>query len=113
LLIHAAKRPVDEVGKSLLEQVRDCGINLEISELPLGAIVADCELKDCLKIEENWRRISRFEQLCGNYQTGRFAWELKNTKLIDPPIAARGAQGLWIPTQDLRQQLTKEDLCRK
>lgn len=71
--------------------------------LPLGAIVATCELVDCEKIaRQKWWKIdgvtwilSDAERALGDYAPGRDAWLLANIRPLLEPIPAKGAQGLW------------------
>lgn len=52
------------------------------------------------------------EYLFGNYEPGRFAFELEILEVFDPPIPAKGAQGLWTwtrPASDLSDPLTPEE----
>lgn len=81
--------------------------------LPLGAIVATCTLADVVPTESlvpcidvgnrGWgiQAIGRVPLIdpdqCpyGDYSPGRFAWLLDDVKPIDPPIPAKGRQGLW------------------
>lgn len=66
--------------------------------LPLGAIVAICDLKGCWPIDDQGHGpilISEQEKAFGDYTPGRFMWMLGNGKRVDPPIPARGKQGLW------------------
>lgn len=99
LAIHAAKRKPeladDETGKYMMDAL--ASENVVWSMLPLGAIVAICELVDCYPVEELWPDLTsmEYEQAFGNYSAGRFAWELGVVKMVDPPIPARGFQGLW------------------
>lgn len=74
--------------------------------LPLGAIVAICELVDCVPTEHvrsikivrrgdhEWLWTEQ-EKAFGDYAPGRFAWLLANVRPLDTPIKVRGALGLW------------------
>jgi activating signal cointegrator 1 len=75
--------------------------------LPLGAIVAVCDLVDCVSTDlfssvqrgtEIWQvppgNMSR-EYSFGDYSPGRFAWLLSNIRALPEPIPAKGALGLW------------------
>lgn len=80
-----------------------------IDELPFGAIVATCTLKDCriIGLELNgvptisaddmltYTPILGNERAFGNYAAGRFAWLLSNIRALAEPIPAKGALGLW------------------
>ncbi len=66
-------------------------------KLPLGCIVATCEIYDCLITSgpppEN-HLVSPFERDWGNYAEGRFAWLLRNVKPITP-VPCVGRQGFF------------------
>lgn len=79
-------------------------------DLPLGAVVATCELVDVIPTErtlegeaDGWRTagldrvlvVSPRERHFGDYSEGRFAWLLDNVEELPEPIPARGRQGLW------------------
>ncbi|MCT7958856.1 ASCH domain-containing protein [Laspinema palackyanum] len=101
LLIHAAKRPV---YPSELEPFLQYVSNLDFIQ-DLGKIVAIAKLTDCvLMTEEFIEQQSELERLCGNWQPGRFAWQLENIQKIDP-IPCQGKQGLWIPNKELIAKL--------
>lgn len=72
---------------------------------PRGAIVAVCELAECIPIEEgllsfqspgvDWWIITEQERAFGDYTPGRYAWLLSNVRALPEPIPAKGALGLW------------------
>lgn len=67
--------------------------------MPLGAIVAVCELSEVIHIPPQWEMSAEYpaepERSFGDYTLGRFAWVLTNVRQLKTPIAARGALGLW------------------
>ncbi|KEQ25557.1 ASCH domain-containing protein [Paenibacillus tyrfis] len=77
--------------------------------LPTGAIVATCELSNCLKIDvfegitslyagdsnHEWIEIDGNELMFGWYDNGRYAWELTNVQQLPESIPAKGMQGIW------------------
>lgn len=76
--------------------------------MPLGAIVAVCELVDCQPINRGQTifgchteqhdylyDLSNQERAFGDYTPGRYAWLLADIRPLDKPIEARGALGLW------------------
>lgn len=78
----------------------DWGIEFEkyVKALPLGCIVATCELVRCIETEMIPRYVQPFtehERALGNYEPGRYGWLTENMVAVKPPIAAVGAQGLW------------------
>jgi hypothetical protein len=82
-----------------------------MDKLPLGAIIATAELVEChrMQIDPKTHRIALYdshgnqksvsicseELMFGDWTPGRYAWEIKNVKLLPEPIPYKGAQGLW------------------
>lgn len=79
----------------------------------LGCVIATCELVHCIQVTK-FQSSSRcawiddkkkYHEVCvppespeydfGDYTPGRFAWILENVKILDTPIPAKGALGLW------------------
>lgn len=90
--------------------------------MPLGAIVATCELVDVVPTEAlcwtnawpDWRLlqvmdddpgpsplVGDLQRPYGDFRPGRFAWLLDDIKPVDPPVPCRGRQGLWTPPEDV------------
>lgn len=65
------------------------------ASLPLGAVVATCQLVNVHRTEEIRDSLGEQERAFGGYDDGRFAWELEEVRALPVPIAARGAQQLW------------------
>jgi activating signal cointegrator 1 len=79
--------------------------------LPLGCIVAVCELVDTKQIDEvisfpacksytNVDRKCKYiltdqERAFGDYSVGRFMWLLDNIQILPEPIPAKGSMGFW------------------
>jgi hypothetical protein len=61
--------------------------------IPRGAIVAVADLVDVVPVEQV--KPGELERSFGNYTPGRYAWLLENTRRVDPPVQAKGKQGLW------------------
>ncbi|MFH0899047.1 MAG: 2-oxoglutarate dehydrogenase E1 [Pseudomonadota bacterium] len=100
IAIHAAKTIPDWVYQvcvqpeffALLERL---GLN-PIDKLPRGAVIATADLVDIEPTsEELRRRLSPQELLVGNFNDGRFAWDIRNVRRLPEPIPARGQLGLW------------------
>lgn len=97
-------------------------------QLPLGAIVATCQLVDAVPMvgpndalpadydrglivtedalvlfgPNDWwgdkpseERVVTDQRPYGDFTPGRWAWLLADVKPVDPPVPARGSQGLW------------------
>ncbi|MCL4441072.1 MAG: ASCH domain-containing protein [Firmicutes bacterium] len=64
--------------------------------LPLGKIIATCNLVDVVPITPEFTAtLSENEKAFGNYTPGRFAWILEDVKQLPEPIPAKGSLGLW------------------
>ena len=92
-----------------------CDRNAIFEQLPLGAIVATCELHDCVPTRQNWHQEETPWLICadakstavwhvpppepersfGDYAPGRYAWLLANIRALETPIPCKGALGLW------------------
>lgn len=109
IAIHAAQKQT--VNDDLLARIAyDSVGHLEYSYLKslnyeYGKILCIAEITDCLTmVEQNHpgrldptidiRLISVPEKAVGDWQSGRYAWELKNVQALDEPIVYKGAQGL-------------------
>lgn len=112
LLIHAATWKIDADGIDTWETAQ--GLSEEdlppVTKLPRGAIVAVCDVVDCLLMDTNFNpafelpkgtintvSIGEMEELLGNWERGRYAWKLANVHKLINPIPCKGAQGLWVP----------------
>lgn len=117
LAIHAGKglAPVGGVPglidlcstEPFLSVLKSAGIidgGIRKDRLPLGAIIATCELVDIVSTNQlpvGWRRGSHAwwfteqERAFGDYSPNRYAWLLGNVQPLKTPIPAKGAQGLW------------------
>lgn len=80
--------------------------SVNVTALPLGAIVAHAELIACAPVEEVRIRLlpkialqkhPPHEIAFGDYSAGRFGWLLDQVRPLRHPIPARGALGLWRP----------------
>lgn len=81
-----------------------------IHDLPVGKIIATCNLIDCYQVKTdellwadftNGKTVDGFEYLFGDYSEGRFAWKLENILSLSVPIEAKGQLSLWtIETSD-------------
>lgn len=97
------------------EHLRGIGSPASIAErLPLGAIVAVCELTlvvpveqvrsrkvyECLRladrVTQSWQ-ITEQELAFGDYSAGRYAWLLADVQALPEPVPCKGALGLWEP----------------
>jgi hypothetical protein len=92
-----------------LHSLRDM---VEHEFMPLGAIIAVCELHDCrpttteaMPGKRGWSGyvgekltywdLTDQERAFGDYTPGRYAWLLSNIRVLPEPIPVRGALGLW------------------
>lgn len=106
LAIHAAARRPKGLGESQfhsdfqreLSDVLRCltrGVPRVVDRLPRGSVLCIVKL---VSIEETSRVreiLCERELLFGNYEDGRFAWNLQMVERFDQPIAAKGNRMLW------------------
>lgn len=122
LAIHAGKNPIyiDRHGENYIcedhyfaEVLIQAGIlhllDIYPNIMPLGAIIATCELIECSRIDawnpkpdmRGWQsgiyywEYSEQEKAFGNYKPGRYMWFLANIKPLKIPIQVKGARRLW------------------
>lgn len=116
LAIHAAKGP-DKTGAVVQTPFFSTlkAVDLDPMDLPHGAIVAVCELRDVRIIgvppsgipeilaDDNLSFVPILgrEHAFGNYAAGRYAWLLANVRALATPVPAKGALGLWEYEGDL------------
>lgn len=100
-----------------------CQVNVRrIENLPLGAIVAVCDLIDCRKIPvhmpvawgylspdqgHEWQLTDQ-ERAFGDYTAGRFAWLLANIRALPEPVLCKGALSLWQPDTLTEMAVTRQ-----
>ena len=67
--------------------------------LPLGAILAICNLKHCVRIGTLGVDLppAEPERSFGDYTVGHYAWILRDVQKLPAPIPAQGCTGLWEP----------------
>ncbi|UIO44339.1 ASCH domain-containing protein [Brevibacillus brevis] len=104
IAIHAGKKVDKEIclEEPFRSVLAEHGFTAD--NLPTGAVVAICQLGECHEvmadfgnyalIAEDRFYIGAQEYHFGNYESGRYAWELLSVKPIDP-VPAKGQQGLW------------------
>lgn len=106
LAIHAAKRPIDEIGEATIWDARNKGASIPNISMPLGCIVALADLTACLKMVDDLSRSpsevanihlqTQLELSVGDWRPGRYAWKLGNICSISEPIPFKGGQGLRV-----------------
>lgn len=127
LAIHAAKGYPTHARQLCLEEpflsaLKRAGLmqfgvwHISNNDLPLGVVVATCELVNCIQILDSHipqvhpvddrvdiRLTQKFlsipprepELSFGDYTPGRYAWILANVKPLPEPVPAKGSLGLW------------------
>lgn len=92
LAIHAAKR----WGRNQIEfTATEHALGRLPKRVPLGAIVAVCDLVDVQHTLDLETQVSAIEWLYGNYEPGRFGWLLENVRPLAEPIPFIGRQGFF------------------
>jgi activating signal cointegrator 1 len=93
-------------------------------DLPLGAIVAVCDLVDVRSTNgekpgtrADWLNdLSECNAAFGGFDTDRFGWFLENIRPVNPPVPAVGKHGLWSMDRALlegadRSAVPQKELC--
>ena len=96
LAIQAAKRKVDIFDldpalNSLCEQLWGPGW---AAKLPLGQVLGTGVLDRCWQMPAA-RPAHAWDELCGDWSPGRFAWRLADARALPTPIPVIGRQGVW------------------
>ncbi len=117
ILIHAGKkidwviRRAARIRLSTLAPER-VAADFDPHSLILGAIVAIADLVECRATDDPGCMFDRWtdalpalEEFFGDFSPDRYAWQLENVVRLAEPIPCRGAQGLWIPSCEVMDQL--------
>ncbi len=99
IFIHASKALIPQTDERRTELS-----TLLSGSLHYGEIIAECELSNCILIDDSYaKRIEKENPLCfrcGDFTPGRYAWVLSNIRPIKP-IPIRGKQGIWYSELDI------------
>lgn len=95
LYIHASSTKIPKEYKNNLELMS----LVDINDLNYGNIICSCELVDCIEMTEKFiektKTNNKNEYITGVYSVGRYAWILKDIKVLNNPIKAKGHLGIW------------------
>ena len=88
IFIHAGKG----IDKDALESVKEYNL-----EYPQSKILAEVEIVDCLKIDDNFNKFinDMNSPVYGNKQRTGYARKLKNIKKLNCNNTINGKQGIW------------------
>lgn len=115
LLVHAAKKFVKDVGSDLQEVLEDEFGGHWSMDLPTGAIIGAVDLVDCIPTSKivsrfDWSEPHRIDNICGNFDDGRFGWRRSGYWKFRAPIPYRGMQGLFnVPPDVVREALASAE----
>lgn len=68
---------------------------IEEKHLPRGAVVAVCNLVDCVPTDSLTQAQIGTDRPFGDFSLGRYGWLLADVKLFPKPVPAKGMLGLW------------------
>jgi len=106
LAIHAAGKKSFHSHYMNAAQTSITTPDLKIEGLPFGAIVAVCDLTDCIEMTHQMiMEMTGHERMLGDWFEGRYAWKLENVRALDKPIVVLGKQGLWSLPPSIEEQL--------
>jgi hypothetical protein len=97
IAIHAAKKwdkNLEHSARYLTLQIPELALHFDIDNPVLCGVIAVAKLVDCVPTNDGRGR-SRYECLLGDWQAGRYAWQMDVVQVFDTPIPAVGKQGLW------------------
>ena len=90
IAIHSGK------SREFIDYVDGPLLDLLPETLPLGCVLGTANLVGCHRMTTDIiQKVGFTERALGNWEIGRFAWELSELELFDDPIPARGMQGIW------------------
>ena len=107
IAIHAVKRPVRRTIDALTADRGAGWLTLNyldtlymrpgsLDGLSTGAIVGTAILTYCNLIDGAFvAKLTDQERSLGDFTPGRYAWEFREMVPVNPPILAKGMQGLW------------------
>lgn len=103
LAIHAAKREWSDTGSWHEDARRKLRRVMERTgrfEMSYGAVVCVAELVDCVPTRELRGVIPQDDEFWGDFSdgetgAGRFAFRLRNVRVLDEPFPVRGQQGFF------------------
>lgn len=100
LAIHAAKKwdqaiRYDIAHLSKIDELYPLLMNGDgsMKHPTLGAVLCVCKVIDIFPTES--LNPSRVERAVGDWSPGRYAWQLQLVEKFDPPIPAKGEQGIF------------------
>lgn len=101
IAIHAGKR-VPAAASGQLTEIIEAHLGKQWqTRLPLGAVVATAKLGEIKRINSPADAPSETEALLGDYTAGRWMWELKDIRPIEPPRPARGRHKFWTLKEEI------------
>ncbi|WP_424767633.1 ASCH domain-containing protein [Paenibacillus sp. sgz302251] len=104
LAIHASQKTDKQVCRHELVIAKLAKHGYSAEMLPNGVIMATCQLTNCYQVIENsgtsaildeGQVVSGVDYLFGDYDTGYYAWEIKDRQILSAFIPAKGKLGLW------------------
>lgn len=98
LYVHAAKRfQSEEIELCHEEPFKSCLAKYykTCRHIPLGCILGEVNLCDCVPVERIRDTLSDQERAFGNYADGRFAWKTDARKAYKLLVPYRGRQGFF------------------
>lgn len=103
IAIHAGKTIDKEAFIAFTDVLKKHGIT-SVGQLPTGSVIAIANLVDCHKviydngdnaIMHTGLQISGDEYLFGDYEEGRYGWELDSIEILKKPFPVKGKLRLW------------------
>jgi hypothetical protein len=103
LLIHASASNEHQKFHEDEDEYDECreGSPLpHIDDLPLGVIIGAVQMVDCYKANKRKPR--------SDWEYGPWCWKFAEPVMFQQPVKAKGQLGLWVPSNDIIDQLIHE-----
>lgn len=107
----------DALYPIVLNHDRYCDRNLIADALPMGKIVAVCELRHIVPTGSihqhtliDWPLTDQ-ERTFGDFAPGRYAWLLADIRALPEPIVCKGALGLWEPDTLTQLAIKRQEIA--
>lgn len=76
------------------------------SYFEFGSIIAYADIVGCYPVEDI-KNLTNEERLFGNWEAGRYAWEIAHVVRLPSPIPCKGQLGLWNVPQNILDEIVE------
>jgi len=94
IYIHASAKKISKTSPEIQNLLR----LIPNATMSYGSIICKANLVDCKYMNNEFIesiKANQQEYICGIYNMGRYAWILRDIKVLDDPIQVKGHLGIW------------------